>query len=175
MPEAHRTPELEDLIEWLGETVRQTDSSLLDEWEALSDPDHVVQRGLPPRAAAPAAAALEAGARLPGDAPQRDVAPGSTRSPATTSTAWSASSARPPTAPTRRAQVVMSRSVWDAALEDYYAEHDPVLTDGDARGPDLLLVGGGAHGEPVGAEEGTSRGCATYARRSTTPRATTTG
>ena len=35
---AHRTPELEDLVEWLGETVRQTDSSLLDEWEALTDP-----------------------------------------------------------------------------------------------------------------------------------------
>ena len=31
--------ELDDLVEWLGETVRQTDSSLLDEWEALADPD----------------------------------------------------------------------------------------------------------------------------------------
>ena len=40
VPEAHRTPELEDLVEWLGETVRQTDSSLLDEWEALTDPEH---------------------------------------------------------------------------------------------------------------------------------------
>ena len=39
VPDAHRTPELEDLVEWLGETVRQTDSSLLDEWEALADPD----------------------------------------------------------------------------------------------------------------------------------------
>ena len=39
VPERHRTPELEDLVEWLGETVRQTDSSLLDEWEALADPD----------------------------------------------------------------------------------------------------------------------------------------
>ncbi len=28
--------DLEDLIEWLGEVVRQTDSSLLDEWEKLS-------------------------------------------------------------------------------------------------------------------------------------------
>ena len=55
VPEAHRTPELEDLVEWLGETVRQTDSSLLDEWEALTDPEHVrVER--PPRAAASAAA-----------------------------------------------------------------------------------------------------------------------
>src|SRR3954452_18518113 len=40
VPEAHRTPALEDLTEWLGETVRQPDSSLLDEWEALSDPSH---------------------------------------------------------------------------------------------------------------------------------------
>ena len=39
VPDAHRTPELEDLVDWLGETVRQTDSSLLDEWEALTDPD----------------------------------------------------------------------------------------------------------------------------------------
>ena len=40
VPDAHRTPELDDLMEWLGETIRQTDSSLLDEWEALADPDH---------------------------------------------------------------------------------------------------------------------------------------
>jgi hypothetical protein len=40
VPESHRAPEVEDVVEWLGETVRQTDSSLLDEWEALSDPDH---------------------------------------------------------------------------------------------------------------------------------------
>ena len=58
-------PELEDLIEWLGETVRQTDSSLLDEWEALSDPDHVAPHGGRPRAAAAAAADLEAGAAVP--------------------------------------------------------------------------------------------------------------
>ena len=41
VPERHRAPELDDLVEWLGETVRQTDSSLLDEWEALADPEHV--------------------------------------------------------------------------------------------------------------------------------------
>ena len=41
VPDVHRTPELDDLVEWLGETIRQTDSSLLDEWEALSDPEHV--------------------------------------------------------------------------------------------------------------------------------------
>jgi hypothetical protein len=36
VPEALRTDELTDLTEWLGELVRQVDSSLLDEWEALA-------------------------------------------------------------------------------------------------------------------------------------------
>ena len=32
----------------------------------------------------------------------------------------------------------MTRAAWDEALEDYYAEHDTIGTDSDARGPDLL-------------------------------------
>ncbi|HET9732837.1 MAG TPA: DUF3516 domain-containing protein [Acidimicrobiales bacterium] len=35
VPEAVKTDELDDLTAWLGETVRQVDSSLLDEWERL--------------------------------------------------------------------------------------------------------------------------------------------
>ena len=35
VPDDAKTDELKDLIEWLGELVRQTDSSLVDEWEAL--------------------------------------------------------------------------------------------------------------------------------------------
>ena len=38
VPEQARTEELEDIIEWLGELVRQVDSSLLDEWEQLTNP-----------------------------------------------------------------------------------------------------------------------------------------
>src|SRR5690348_2857795 len=38
VPEEARTEELTDLIEWLGELVRQTDSSLIDEWERLRSP-----------------------------------------------------------------------------------------------------------------------------------------
>jgi len=34
----HRTEEVEDVVEWLGEVVRGTDSSLLDEWERLANP-----------------------------------------------------------------------------------------------------------------------------------------
>ena len=52
--------ELDDIIEWLGETVRQIDSSLLDEWEALTDPESVAR----------AAAAVAAGAPL---APPRPI------------------------------------------------------------------------------------------------------
>jgi hypothetical protein len=39
VPLAARTDEVDDVVEWLGELVRHTDSSLLDEWEALANPD----------------------------------------------------------------------------------------------------------------------------------------
>lgn len=35
IPEEAKDEDLRDLIEWLGELVRQVDSSLLDEWEEL--------------------------------------------------------------------------------------------------------------------------------------------
>jgi superfamily II RNA helicase len=38
IPDDAKTDELRDLIEWLGELVRQVDSSLVDEWEALTRP-----------------------------------------------------------------------------------------------------------------------------------------
>src|SRR5699024_568679 len=39
VPDDAKTEELEDVVEWLGELVRQVDSSLLDEWERLRNPD----------------------------------------------------------------------------------------------------------------------------------------
>lgn len=36
VPREIKTDALTDIIEWLGETIRQTDNSLLDEWERLS-------------------------------------------------------------------------------------------------------------------------------------------
>ncbi|WP_246036915.1 DEAD/DEAH box helicase [Cellulomonas telluris] len=38
VPEDRRTEELEELVAWLGDLVRRTDSSLLDEWERLANP-----------------------------------------------------------------------------------------------------------------------------------------
>jgi hypothetical protein len=74
VPDAHRSPDLETIIEWLGETIRQTDSSLIDEWEALSHPDEVLAHRDEP--APPAASAVGAGAGAHRDGAQRDVRPG---------------------------------------------------------------------------------------------------
>ena len=74
VPEEAKTDELRDLIEWLGELVRQTDSSLLDEWEELLNPTEKPCRSTPIDAAAAAGDRQRAG--LPGAGPQRDVPPG---------------------------------------------------------------------------------------------------
>jgi superfamily II RNA helicase len=41
VPDSSWTSELEDLFEWLGALVRQVDSSLLDEWERLQNPEQL--------------------------------------------------------------------------------------------------------------------------------------
>ena len=39
VPDSEKTADVEDIIEWLGELVRQVDSSLIDEWERLINPE----------------------------------------------------------------------------------------------------------------------------------------
>lgn len=129
VPASYRSEELELLIEWLGETVRQVDSSLLDEWEALNDPDHVPsavshhEPPPPPRPLSRQGRVFEVMVR---------------------NALW------------RRVELVardevgalaaldaeggLSEKEWDEAIEAYYAEHDRLLTDADARGPSLLAV-----------------------------------
>ena len=41
VPAEALTDDIDDLIEWLGAVVRQVDSSLIDEWERLLDPDPI--------------------------------------------------------------------------------------------------------------------------------------
>ncbi len=43
VPVEMRSDELDDIVEWLGELIRQVDSSLLDEWEQLVDPSAATQ------------------------------------------------------------------------------------------------------------------------------------
>ncbi|WP_426244757.1 DEAD/DEAH box helicase [Nocardioides sp. LHG3406-4] len=155
VPDAHRTPELDDLVEWLGETVRQTDSSLLDEWEALSDPAHVradVAHHAPPppprpisRQQRPFAVMIRNAMFARVSLVARDDLDGLLRLERA-----AADRLDPPR------EVVMGRSKWDSAIEDYYGEHDTVGTDGDARGPQLLNVGPEEQGTPAGADEDAS-------------------
>ena len=152
VPEAHRTPELEDLIEWLGETVRQTDSSLLDEWEALADPEHVrsdVAHHEAPPSPRPISKQERPFTVMVRNAMWRRVDLVSRDNLDGLMALERAAADR--TEPPR--EVVMTRSSWDAAIEDYYAEHDSLPTDADARSPKLLSITPEV-GEPVGVEEG---------------------
>jgi len=126
VPEDAKTEELNDLIEWLGELVRQVDSSLLDEWEQLRNPADV-----------PVAAPLDE------------------RPPAVTGNARAfrvlvrnALFRRVELAALRRwdelgeldAGSGFSAEEWAAALEPYFAEHGEIGTGPDARGPQLIMI-----------------------------------
>ncbi|ORV88859.1 DEAD/DEAH box helicase [Mycolicibacterium iranicum] len=126
VPAAARTEELTDIVEWLGELVRQVDSSLLDEWEQLTSPDQ------------------------PLDAP---VAVPARPRPLTGNERAFTAMVR--NALFRRVEL-FARERWDelAALDgrsglsaerwreigdEYFTDHDDVGTGADARGPALLI------------------------------------
>jgi superfamily II RNA helicase len=142
VPDEHRTPELEELVEWLGETVRQTDSSLLDEWESLTDPDAVRRHAAelaehrPPHNPRPISQQERAFGVMIRNAMFRRVQLVA-RDDLDGLMALERAVADRTDPP---GEVVMTRSAWDAAIEAYYAEHDQVLLDADARGPELLRV-----------------------------------
>ena len=154
VPERHRPPAVEEIVEWLGETVRQTDSSLLDEWESLADPAHVrpdVVEHAPPPPPRPLSRQDRAFTVMVRNAMfarvqlcARDDLAGLHRLEQ-----QAAERVEPPR------ELVMGRQAWDRALEAYYAEHDAVGTGPDARGPSYLRIGEEQVGEPAGAPEGT--------------------
>ncbi len=119
--EAH-TEELLDLIEWLGELVRQVDSSLVDEWEALIDPtaaapDQPVVPPAPPsvvknRRAFTVLVRNELFRRVQLAALQRDD---------------DLAALDPDVA-------------WSEALDAYFEDHDAILTGGPARSPALCVI-----------------------------------
>lgn len=127
VPAAARTEELTDIVEWLGELVRQVDSSLLDEWEQLTSPDQ------------------------PHDQPV--TVPAKPRPLTGNERAFTAMVRN---ALFRRVEL-FARERWDelAALDgrgglsaqrwreigdDYFDEHDDVGIGPDARGPALLII-----------------------------------
>ncbi|MCS6549044.1 DUF3516 domain-containing protein [Curtobacterium flaccumfaciens pv. flaccumfaciens] len=128
--EEQRTQELDDLIEWLGEVVRQTDSSLVDEWEALLNGDVLLAAEEHEEIAPPQPARLTGNPRafrvlVRNALFQRvllaaaDDIDGLGELDATAG---------------------FDRAAWDNVLEEYYEEHDTIGTDADARSMQYLVL-----------------------------------
>jgi superfamily II RNA helicase len=141
VPAERRDEQLEDLVEWLGELVRGTDSSLLDEWERLRDPEAV----------ASAAAAVAAGgqADVVDDGAPQAVSRNRRAFRALVRNAlfrrvelasrerWTALGALGDRDPEG---VAWDGERWAAALDPYFDEHEDIGTGPDARGPALLRI-----------------------------------
>jgi len=125
VPVDAKTEELQDLIAWLGELVRQVDSSLLDEWEQLANPAAAVPVGVeePPPAVTTNTRAFRVLVR---NALFRRVELAARRR-------WADLAGLD-------AEDGWTAEGWASALEPYFAEHGSLLTGADARGPALLMV-----------------------------------
>ncbi len=125
VPEEARTEELADLIEWLGELVRQTDSSLIDEWSKLRDPAAEPETAIDERP--PAVTGNPRAFRvLVRNALFRRVELAALRRYADLGEldggdGWDA-------------------GAWANALEPYFQEHDDIGTGPDARGSTMLII-----------------------------------
>ena len=127
VPDQARTEEVDDLTEWLGELVRQVDSSLLEEWEALRSPAEADTRvtardaGPPPVTGNPRAFRV-----LVRNALFRRVQLAARRryeelGELDAGSGW-------------------DEQRWAGAIEAYFDEHDELGTGPDARGPGLLII-----------------------------------
>ena len=130
VPDEAKTEELLDIIEWLGELVRQVDSSLLDEWEQLINPT------------APGEAPV-----LPPEPPSILMNPRAFRVLVRNELF-------------KRVQLAalekwdelgeldsasgFDGDAWADAMDDYFDEHDEVGTGPDARSAAMLIVEEGA-------------------------------
>ncbi|MGO2748400.1 DEAD/DEAH box helicase [Microbacterium sp.] len=136
IPEELKNEDLRDLIEWLGELVRQVDSSLLDEWEELragTDNGMVdLHRPDDEPIVPPAPKRLTSNVRAFRILVRNELF--------------------------RRVQLAALEDVdalaaldpdfgadaWDDALDAYFADHDEILTGPEARSSKLLLLTEGA-------------------------------
>ncbi|MGN6427507.1 MAG: DEAD/DEAH box helicase [Leifsonia sp.] len=139
VPLEARTEELRDIVEWLGEMVRQVDSSLLDEWEELVHPDAARHAAESAELAPPAPRTVttnrraffvlvrnELFRRVQLAALDRVQELGALEAEAATLAEAAAPS--------------FTELQWDEALEEYYAEHDEILTDAAARSAAMIVV-----------------------------------
>jgi superfamily II RNA helicase len=126
VPDEAKTEELTDLVEWLGELVRQVDSSLIDEWEKLANPEDLTEQQ-PLDERPPAVTTNERAFRV---------------------LVRNAMFRRVELAALRRyhelgeldAEYGWDAPAWQEALEPYFEEYDRIGTGPNARGPQLLHI-----------------------------------
>jgi superfamily II RNA helicase len=127
IPDELKNEELLDVIEWLGELVRQVDSSLLDEWEELVHPDaarHESETALVPPAPRNVTTNRRAFTVLVRNEMFRRVQ----------------LAAREAYDELATLSDDLSSAEWADSLDAYFAEHDEIRTDADARSPAMLIV-----------------------------------
>jgi superfamily II RNA helicase len=127
IPESAKSEEIQDLVEWLGELVRQVDSSLIEEWEELSHPNEA-----------------------PDDEPVVPPAPPSvvTNERAFRVLVRNELFLRVQLAALDDAEALgeldaesgFDAERWGEALDEYYARHDYLGTDADARSSAMLIM-----------------------------------
>ena len=136
VPESAKTEELDEIIDWLGELVRQVDSSLVDEWTELANPE----------------AAAELAARHGSDDAAL-IGPPAARSLLANERAFLVMVRN---ALFRRVQAAAFEHYdeleqldagngfgvqkWRDALDGYFTEYDEIRVDSDARAPRLLQL-----------------------------------
>lgn len=144
IPEQAKTPELEELIEWLGELVRQVDSSLVDEWEELANPEATAARAGAVAGSGAAASLAHDGVAL--TPPPRSLL---ANERAFTVMVRNALFLRVQAAAFERyAELAeldgphgFSADDWRDALDGYYTEYEAIGVDADARAAALLELG----------------------------------
>lgn len=128
VPDDLKSEDFQDIIEWLGEMVRQVDSSLLDEWEQLANPAEETAEEAQERAdhVRPVTANGRAFRVLVRNAMFRRVE--------------LAALDRFHELGELDAEAGWDADAWSAAMEGYWAEYEELGTGPDARGPKLLRI-----------------------------------
>jgi hypothetical protein len=128
VPDERKSEDFQDIVEWLGEMVRQVDSSLLDEWEQLAHPDEETAEEAQARAdqVKPVTANARAFRVLVRNALFRRVE--------------LAALDRFAELGELDAEAGWDAEAWEDAMEGYWEEYDELGTGPDARGPQLLRI-----------------------------------
>ncbi|MDG9686451.1 DUF3516 domain-containing protein [Streptomyces sp. DH18] len=128
IPDDVKSEDLQDLISWLGEMVRQVDSSLLDEWEQLANPEVETAEQAQEKA--------------------DEVKPVTANTRAFRVLVRNAMFRRVELAALDRAGALgeldgdagWDEDAWGEALDAYWDAHEEIGTGPDARGPKLLKI-----------------------------------